>query len=107
MCEVFNYNSEQFYMICGFVSAMLSSGVRLMRDKSNFSSMYAVTKSVVDAFTCALLSYGVFLLLKSYLNVETSSIIFIGTFVGSLGSSTIIGFASNFLKNYIEKNDPK
>lgn len=100
-----NLNNEQIYMICGFISALLASGVRLMRDKSNFSSIYAVVRSVIDALTCALLSYGVFLILQSYWSVNTSVIIFIGTFVGSLGTSTIIGFASSLLKKYIGENN--
>ena len=99
----FNFTAEQIYMLLGFASAFLSSGVRLMRDKENFSSVYAIVRSKIDAFTCALLSYGVFLILHQYWLVDSSVLVFIGTFVGSLGSNTIISFVSTLLKKYIEK----
>lgn len=96
-----NVSTEQIYMYLGFISAFLSSGVRLMRNKENFTSLYAVTRSIVDALTCAFLSYGVFEILNAEWNVPISTLIFIGTFVGSLGSTTIINLFSMFLKNYI------
>lgn len=98
-----NFSTEQIYMCLGFISAFLSSGVRLMRNKENFTSLYAITRSIVDALTCAFLSYGVFEILNTEWNVPISMLIFIGTFVGSLGSTTIINLFSMFLKNYIGK----
>lgn len=96
-----NITSEQLFLFCGFISAVLSSLVRLMKNKANFTSFYGVIRSVVDALTCALLSYGIFLILHQYWEISTSSIIFIGTFVGSLGSTTIITLASSFLKKWV------
>nr|DAP11026.1 MAG TPA: holin [Caudoviricetes sp.] len=100
-----NITSEQLFLFFGFISAILSSLVRLMKNKANFTSFYCVTRSVVDALTCALLSYGIFLILHQYWDISTSSIIFIGTFVGSLGSTTIITLASTALKKWVSSNE--
>lgn len=96
-----NVTTEQIYMYLGFISAFLSSGVRLMRNKENFSSLYMIIRSIIDALTCAFLSYGVFEILNAKWDIPISALIFIGAFVGSLGSSTIINLISMLLKNYM------